>query len=120
MSMTKQLEKLAARIYRTPSPPMIFGQKYAFIYAITNAGKHIFDGPYPVAVGQDQPPIEAESFLSGFPNGEIFILKTKDKKKAKQEVKHMLAARGEDPDEALKRMFKKPEEKFEPKKRRKH
>ena len=109
MSMGRHLDRLSNKIYRTPSGPQVYGQKYAYVYAITNKGRHIFDGPYPVAIGSDEPPVEAEAFLSEFPNGEVFILKTRNKARAKQEVKHILASRGDDPDEVLKRMFKKRE-----------
>ena len=107
MTMSRRLERLANHIYRTPAGPTVYGQKYAYVYAITNAKRHIFDGPYPLPIGTTEAPIEAETFLSQFPDGEVFILATMNKAKAKQEVKHQLAARGEDPDEALKRLFKK-------------
>ena len=109
MTMSRKLQRLSDRIYRTPQGPQVYGQKYAYVYAITNKGRHVFDGPYPVAIGSTDPPVEAESFLSEFPNGEIFVLRTRNKPKAKQEVKHILASRGDDPDEVLKRMFKKRE-----------
>ncbi len=114
------LEKLASKIYRTPEPPAILGQKYAYVYAITAKGRHIFDGPYSLAIGMDTAPLEAEEFLARYPNGEIFVLKTRDKSRAKQEVKHKLAARGEDPDEVLKRMFKPREDETVHKKKRRY
>ena len=107
MSMGRRLDRLANRIYRTPSGPQILGAKYAYVFAFTDKGRKVCDGPFPLPIGTDTPPVEAEASLAEFPAGEIFILKTKDMSKAKSEIKHMLIERGENPDEALRRVLKK-------------
>ena len=107
MSMGRRLDRLANRIYRTPSGPQVLGQKYAYVFAFTDKGRKVCDGPFPLPIGTDTPPVEAEASLAEFPAGEIFVLKTRDMSKAKSEIKHILIERGENPDEALKRVLKK-------------
>ena len=107
MSMGRRLDRLANRIYRTPSGPNVLGQKYAYVFAFTDKGRKVCDGPFPLPVGTDTPPVEAEASLAEFPAGEIFVLKTRDMSKAKSEIKHILIERGENPDEALRRVLKK-------------
>ena len=109
MSMGRRLDRLANRIYRTPSGPQILGAKYAYIFGFTEKGRKVVDGPFPLSIGSDQPPPEAEASLAEFPVGEIFVLRTRDMSKAKSEIKHILIERGENPDVALQRMLKKRE-----------
>ena len=107
MSMGRKLDRLANRIYRTPSGPTILNARYAYVFAFTDKGRKVCDGPFPLPIGTDTPPFEACASLAEFPVGEIFILKTRDMSKAKSEIKHILIERGENPDEALKRVLKK-------------
>jgi hypothetical protein len=107
MNMSQRLDALAKRIYRTPSPPTVYGQRYAWVFAFTEKGRKVCDGPFPVDIGSDQPPVEAEASLAEFPTGEIFILTTRNMARAKAEIKHRLLERGENPDEALRRVLKK-------------
>ena len=107
MSMGRRLDRLANRIYRTPSGPIVLGQKYAYVFAFTDKGRKVCDGPFPLPIGTDTPPVEAEASLAEFPAGEIFVLKTRSMSKAKSEIKHILIERGENPDDALRRVLKK-------------
>jgi hypothetical protein len=106
--MGRRLDRLANSIYRTPSGPRILGQKYAFVFAFTEKGRKVCDGPFPLPIGTDTPPVEAEESLAEFPAGEIFVLSTRSMSKAKSEIKHILIERGENPDEALRRVLKRP------------
>ena len=107
MSMGRRLDRLANRIYRTPPGPQVLGQKYAYVFAFTERGRKVCDGPFPLPIGTDTPPVEAEASLAEFPAGEIFVLKTRSMSKAKSEIKHILIERGENPDDALRRVLKK-------------
>ena len=107
MSMQRRLDRLADRIYKTPSPPTIYGQRYAWVFAFSEKGRKVIDGPFPVPIGTDTPPVEAEASLAEFPSGEIFILSTRNMARAKSEIKHILLSRGENPDEALRRVLRK-------------
>ena len=107
MTMSRKLERLANRIYRTPPGPQVMGQKFAWVFAFTEKGRKVCDGPFPVAIGSDVAPVEAEASLAEFPSGEIFILATRNMSRAKSEIKHRLLERGENPDEALRRVLKK-------------
>ncbi len=107
----KRLERLKRKTYKAPSP-YVPGKHYYWVFGWTSLGKAVLWGPY--STNQ-----EAELNAVALDTYEIFILSTIDTAKASREVKHELIARGENPDEAMKRLIHKHvETPTEPKKRR--
>lgn len=105
MSIQNKLERLKNKLYKN-SAPQVYGARYAYVFAFTDKGKKVIDGPFNVPLGAGTC-VEAEQSLAEFPSGEIFVFATRNIAKAKSEIKHILLARGENPDEALKRVLKK-------------
>ena len=105
MNISKKLENLAKRTYRNATPN-IMGQKWAWVFAFSEKGRKVVDGPFAVSYGAETCD-EAENILAEFPSGEIFVLRTRSMPKAKSEIKAILLSRGENPDVALMRILKK-------------
>jgi len=95
----KKIERLKKKIYKAPAP-FIPGRRYYWVFGWTPLGKAVLWGPY--TTNQ-----EAELNATVLDTYEIFVLNTIDTAKASREVKHELIARGEDPDEAMKRLIHK-------------
>lgn len=74
------------------------GQKFLYVFGFTKEGKKVCLGPI-------ADPSEADGKLAEFDDGEIFELRTRDLGKATRIIKAELIGRGEEPDEALKRML---------------
>lgn len=74
------------------------GQKYYYVFGFTKGGKKFFDGPF-----TDQ--AEADGVLATLEDGEIFEKETRNLARATREIKAELLSRGEEPDEALRRML---------------
>lgn len=93
----KNLERLKRSVYRSPVFPM-FGQTYFWCFGFTDLGKTVVLGPY---MTRD----ELEVAAIGLDKHEVFTMKTRDKSRATQQIKAELLERGENPDEALRRML---------------
>lgn len=93
-----RLKKLGDSLTKTPvySYP---GQKYYWTFGWTKSGKKVCLGPFM----SEQ---EADSKLAELDDGEVFELATKDINRAVREIKAELMNRGEDADEALRRMLR--------------
>ena len=105
MGIRNYLKNLENRTYKNATPN-VMGARYAYVFGFTKNGKKVVDGPFAIPLGAESCE-EAETILAEFPQGEIFVFKTRDLSKAKKEIKAILLSRGEDPDEALKRILKK-------------
>lgn len=93
----KRLERLKKKIYKMPSP-YIPGHSYTWLFGFTPMDKIVLWGPY-------MTDSEAEVNAVGLDSYELFHLNTVDTAKASRMVKHTLIERGEDPDEAMKRLI---------------
>lgn len=96
-------EQLARRIYRSATPE-IPGQMYFYVFGFTPLGKKVYWGPFYYKN-------EAELELVGLDQGEIFEWDTRDMSEATRRLKAELLKRarekGDDPDEAIKRVLHK-------------
>lgn len=81
-----------APIYHYP------GQNFYYVFGFTREGKKVCLGPF---MSQQ----DADGKLAELDDGEIFELKTRDLSKATRIIKAELMSRGEEADEALKRML---------------
>ena len=81
-------------IYHYPNQP------YYYVFGFTKEGKKVCLGPL---MSQQ----EADGKLAELDDGEVFELGTRDLSKATRIVKAELMSRGEEPDEALKRVLHK-------------
>jgi len=93
------LERLKQKTYKTATPT-IFGGVYFWTFGWTKAGKTVCLGPF-------YSEKEAARELDALEDGEIFPLDTRDVNRAVRCIKAELISRGEDPDEALKRVLRK-------------
>ena len=75
------------------------GQKYHWVFGFTKEGKKVCLGPFVTAQ-------EADGKLAELEDGEVFELLTRDINRAVREIKAELMSRGEEPDEALRRMLR--------------
>ena len=75
------------------------GQKFFWVFGWTKGGKKVCLGPMMTSQ-------EADGRLAELEDGEVFELRTKDINRAVREIKATLMSRGEDADEALKRMLR--------------
>ena len=75
------------------------GQKYFWTFGYTKGGKKVCLGPFVSSQ-------EADGRLAELEDGEVFELLTRDINKAVREIKATLMSRGEDADEALRRMLR--------------
>ena len=104
--MSSLIDKAQARINRiekslTHQPIYHYpGQKYYYVFGWTKGGRKLIDGPFTDM--QD-----ADALLATLEDGEIFEKATRDQAKATREIKAELLSRGEDPDEALRRVLHK-------------
>ncbi len=73
-------------------------QNFYYVFGFTKSGKRISLGPLMTQQ-------EADGKLAELDDGEVFELKTRDLSKATRIIKAELMSRGEEPDEALKRML---------------
>ena len=105
-----RLDRLAARTYRQPVYHYP-GQKYYYVFGWTHANRKVCLGPFTDAS-------EADGKLAELEDGEVFALATRDINKATREIKAILMSRGEDADEALRRMLRK--KGYEREQKRKH
>jgi len=102
----------AKRTYEHFSPTNVrdrlgIGRKdtFFYVYGFTpDQGRAICWGPIPEGLDM------ARAAAKGLVGGEVFELDTRDLKRAKSEIKAELLRRGANPDEALKRLYGKPEE----------
>ena len=97
----RRMERLKQKTYRSATP-IIFGQRYHWVFGWTKAGKKVIWGPY-------YDVREADRDLTTLEDGEVFDLDTRDITRATREIKAELLKRGEDPDEVLKRVLHKKE-----------
>ena len=103
--MKSLVEKAQARIKRiedslTHSPVYHYpGQKYYYVFGWTKEGKKVCLGPMMSSQ-------EADGKLAELDDGEVFELKTRDLNRAVREIKATLMSRGEEPDEALRKMLR--------------
>ena len=75
------------------------GQKYHWVFGFTKEGKKVCLGPFVTSQ-------EADGRLAELEDGEVFELLTRDINRAVREIKAELMSRGEEPDEALRRMLR--------------
>lgn len=97
------LDRVAQKTYKTATPA-IFGNAYFWVFGWTRGegglpGKKVVLGPF----YSDR---EAERELAMLADGEVFSLDTRDVNRAVRCIKAELMSRGEDPDEALKRVLR--------------
>lgn len=97
----RSLEALKRRTYRTAAP-MVYGHRYFWVFGFTKKGRKVVWGPY-----YDNK--EADRELVALEDGEVFELDTRDTSRATREIKAQLLSRGEDPDDALKKVLHKKE-----------
>ena len=95
----QRLDNLARKTYRDASPTVL-NMQYHWIFGFTKGGKKVLWGPYTNTV-------EAERDMIGLQDSEIFTNDTRDVARATREIKAILLARGENPDEALRRVLHK-------------
>ena len=74
------------------------GQKFWYVMGVTKADRVVSLGPF---VDES----EATNQLAQLEDGELFQYSTRDLAKATRQMKAELLARGEEPDEALRRML---------------
>jgi len=102
--MKSLVEKAQARVKRiedslTRTPMYHYqGQRYYYVLGFTKAGHVTSLGPF-------MSESDASAQLVQFDDGEIFEYATRDLAKATRQMKAELLARGEEPDEALRRML---------------
>ncbi len=109
MSTSKPLERvrrglqaLKRRTYR-PATPLVYGHGYYWVFGFTREGRKVIWGPHYTQRDADRELVSLE-------DGEVFELDTRDIARATREIKAVLLQRGEDPDEALKRVLHKKED----------
>lgn len=95
-------ERLKNKTYR-PATPLVYGHTYFWVFGFTLEGKKVLWGPYYTRKDADRELVSLE-------DGEVFELGTRDMSRATREVKAELISRGEDPDEALRKVLHKKEE----------
>jgi len=74
------------------------GQKYWYVMGVTDGGRVVALGPF-----VDE--AEANNQLATLADGELFQYVTRDLAKATRQMKAELLSRGENPDDALKKML---------------
>ena len=92
-----RLKRLSDKTYSN-AVPRLFGQKYFYVMAWTEAGKIAALGPY-MSEG------DASRALTEFADGEVFVYETRNLQRATRQMKAELLSRGEGPDESLRRML---------------
>ena len=93
----RRLKKLEETTYRQPVYHYP-GQPYFYVFGFTGEGKKVFLGPFTERT-------EADVELAKLDDGEIFESPSRSLAKATREIKAELMSRGEDADEALRRML---------------
>jgi len=74
------------------------GQKFYYVFGWTKTNKKVCLGPMMTSQ-------EADGKLAELEDGEVFELSTRDLQKAVREIRATLMSRGEDADEAIRRML---------------
>lgn len=93
----RRLDRLEANIYKEPLVRLP-GKGFYYVFGYTKEGRRVSLGPFM----SEQ---EADDRLVELDDGEIFELQTKDLSKATRIIKAELISRGEDADEALRKML---------------
>ena len=95
----RDLEELKRKTYRAATPN-VYGHTYYWVFGFTLEGRKVVWGPYYVEKDADRDLVILE-------DGEVFEFETRDIHKATRHIKAELLQRGEDPDEALRRVLHK-------------
>lgn len=100
----RRLVRLKERTYRRAAPS-VYGAMYAYVLGWTERGKRVFWGPFRAETPELSR--EADRVACELADYEVFFKETRDQARAWREVKSDLMARGEDPDEVLRRALHK-------------
>jgi len=98
--VTKRLERLQKKVYQSPVYHYP-GEKYAYVFGITEGGRTFCDGPF----APSDPQIDR--LTAKLKDSEVFYYDTRDLDTATRQIKAELLNRNQDVDETLKRMLHK-------------
>jgi len=95
---TARVKRIEDSLTHTPIVKLP-GQKFFWVFGFTKAGRKVVLGPLMTQQ-------EADGKLAELDDGEVFELVTRDASRAVREIKAELMSRGEDADEALRKVLR--------------